>query len=74
MSLHHAIQNYINELQTLLAETDEQVLLDKAREQWGQNDVRFEVLEQFFELELKFEKPADPPDAKPDPEENKSVR
>ncbi len=47
MSLHDDIQIHINELQDLLKETNEDTLLDKAREQWGEDDSRYEVLEQF---------------------------
>jgi hypothetical protein len=61
MSLHNAIQNYINDLQDLLNETTEQALIDKARELWGQDDVRYEVLEQFVESPSKFNKPPKPP-------------
>lgn len=47
MNLHNEIQNHISELQDLLTETDEQKLLNKARKQWGEDDSRYEVLEQF---------------------------
>ncbi len=47
MNLHNEIQIHINELQDLLTETDEQKLLNKARKQWGEDDSRYEVLEQF---------------------------
>jgi len=62
MTLHNNIQNYINDLQDLLKVTDEQALIDKARTLWeeGQDDARYEVLEQFLESE-KFAKPPDPP-------------
>ena len=59
MSLHDDLQNYINELQNLLKETNEETLLDKACKQWGQDDARYEVLEQFLESE-RFSKPAKP--------------
>jgi hypothetical protein len=76
MSLHDDIQNYINDLQALLYETDEQALLNKAREQWGEDDVRYEVLEQFVTSPQKFSKPPDPPeDIKSDgDQQNKTVR
>jgi hypothetical protein len=63
MSLHDDIQSHINELQDLLKETNEDMLLDKAREQWGEDDSRYEVLEQFVESpsSSKFSKPAAPP-------------
>jgi len=63
MSLHDNIQNYINELQDLLLETDEQKLLDKAYSKWREDDSRYEVLEQFVESpsSSKFSKPANPP-------------
>jgi len=51
MNLHNNIQNYVNELQNLLHETDEQALIDKASEVWKKDDARYEVLEQFWESE-----------------------
>ncbi|MDM8566831.1 hypothetical protein QUF74_14405 [Candidatus Halobeggiatoa sp. HSG11] len=77
MNLHNNIQSYIKELQELLNETDEQKLLDKAYKKWGEDDSRYEVLEQFAESSQgssksatrfdSFDKPADPPaDTKPD--------
>jgi hypothetical protein len=75
MSVHNAIQNYIHDLQDLLKETNEQALIDKARELWGQDDARYEVLEQFVESPSKFNKPAKP--AEPEPSntsENKPVK
>jgi hypothetical protein len=63
MSLHDDIQSHINELQELLKETNEDTLLDKAREQWGEDDSRYEVLEQFVESpsSSRFSKQAKPP-------------
>jgi len=63
MSLHDEIQNYINELQNLLKETNEETLLDKACKQWGEDDSRYEALEQFVESasSSRFNKPPDPP-------------
>ncbi|MDM8568325.1 hypothetical protein QUF50_02180 [Thiotrichales bacterium HSG1] len=49
MNLHNNIQSYIKELQELLNETDEQKLIDKAYVKWGEDDSRYEVLEQFIE-------------------------
>jgi len=75
MSLHDAIQNHINDLQKLLNETTEQALIDKARELWGQDDSRYEVLEQFVKSSSKFNKQAKP--AEPESghtSENKSVK
>lgn len=78
MSLHNDIKNYINELQELLNETDEQKLIDKAYAKWGEDDSRYEVLEQFVESSRgssksatrgfdSFDKPSGPPaDTKPD--------
>jgi hypothetical protein len=60
MLLHQKIQDYINELQQLLTVSDEQTLLDTARKQWGEKDVRYEVLEQFV-TEIRFNKPSAPP-------------
>ena len=78
MSLHDDLQNYIHELQALLQETHEQALIDKARDLWGQDDARYEVLEQFVASSGdRFNKPADPPkDTKPDKKDqgNKSIR
>jgi hypothetical protein len=62
MSLHDDLQNYIHELQALLQETHEQALIDKARDLWGQDDARYEVLEQFVASSGdRFAKPANPP-------------
>jgi len=68
MSLHDEIQSHINYLQELLKETNEETLLDKAREQWGEDDSRYEVLEQFVKSasSSRFSERADPPDIKPD--------
>jgi hypothetical protein len=78
MSLHDEIQNHINELQDLLKETNEETLLDKAREQWGEDDSRYEVLEQFVESpsSSRFRKPPDPPAPEPgqDGGSNKPVK
>jgi len=62
MSLHDEIQSHINELQDLLKETNEDTLLKKARKQWGENNSRYEVLEQFVESSSssRFNKPAKP--------------
>jgi hypothetical protein len=63
MSLHDEIKKYLNELQELLTETTEQALIDKARALWGEDDVRYEVLEQLLEESYKFRtqsKPAEP--------------
>ncbi|MCK5719611.1 MAG: hypothetical protein KAH84_06635 [Thiomargarita sp.] len=62
MNLHESIQNYINELQALLNETDEQKLINKAYKQWGEDDARYEVLEQFVESlsASRFKQPAKP--------------
>ena len=80
MSLHDEIQIHINELQNLLQETNEETLLDKAREQWGEDDSRYEVLEQFVKSpsssKSKFNKQAKPMGSEPKPsqtEENKPV-
>ncbi len=59
MSLHTAIEYHVVELQSLLTEKDEQRLLDKAREQWGEEDARYEVLAQFVELQHVQQKFAD---------------
>ena len=75
MNLHDEIKNNINELQDLLHETDEQAWLDKAREQWGEEDFRYEVLEQFVESSSKFSQQAKPP--KPESsggQDNKPIR
>jgi len=63
MSLHDEIQIHINDLQNLLKETNEETLLDKAREQWREDDPRYEVLEQFVESpsSSRFNKQAKPP-------------
>jgi hypothetical protein len=79
MSLRDDIQSHINELQDLLKETNEETLLDKARKQWGEDDSRYEVLEQFVDSPSpsKFRERADPPDIKPDPDDgvqNKPVK
>ena len=68
MSLHDEIQRHINYLQELLLETDEQKLLDKAYKKWGEDDSRYEVLEQFVKSasSSRFSERADPPDIKPD--------
>lgn len=60
MLLRQNIESYINELQQLLTISDEQTLLDTARQQWGENDVRYEVLEQFVN-DSRFNKPSAPP-------------
>ena len=71
MSLHDDIQSHINELQELLLETDEQKLLDKAYNKWGEDDSRYEVLEKFVESpsSSRFSERADKPDIKPDPDD-----
>ena len=76
MSLHQKIQAYINELQQLLTIAAEQTLLDTAREQWGENDVRYAVLEQFV-TDSRFNKPAAPPvesGSSSESEQNKPVK
>jgi len=76
MSIHDDIQSHINELQELLQETDEETLLDKAREQWGEDDSRYEVLEQFVESpsSSRFSKPADPPAPESPGGQNKPIK
>jgi len=77
MSLHDEIKTYINDLQALLTESHDKTLLKNAREQWGEEDGRYEVLEQFVNSpsSSKFNKPADPADIKPDKEPgNKPVK
>jgi hypothetical protein len=49
------------------------------REQWGEDDSRYEVLEQFVESpsSSRFNKPPEPPDIKPDSDygvQNKPVK
>jgi hypothetical protein len=63
MSLHDEINLYINDLQALLTESNEKTLLKNAREQWGEEDGRYEVLEEFVNSppSSRFNKPADPP-------------
>ena len=60
-------------------ETNEETLLYKAREQWGEDDSRYEVLEQFVESpsSSRFSERADKPDIKPDSDggvQNKPVK
>jgi len=60
-------------------ETNEETLLYKAREQWGEDDSRYEVLEQFVESpsSSRFSERADPPDIKPEPNgggQNKPIK
>ncbi len=78
MSLHDDIQNYINDLQALLTESHDKTLLKNAREQWGEEDGRYEVLEEFVNSppSSRFSQSADPADIKPDQNEpvNKSVK
>jgi hypothetical protein len=76
MSLHDEIQNHINELQDLLKESNEETLLDKARQQWGEEDSRYEVLEQFVESppSSRFSTRAKPAESEPSGEEGGSVQ
>lgn len=64
MTLHHALTNYIKELQDLLSEPDEQALLDQAEKRWTALDYRYQVLLKFVEpltAPQKFGKPAPAP-------------
>jgi hypothetical protein len=80
MSLHDEINSYINDLQSLLTASDEKTLLKKAREDWGQDDPRYEVLEYFVNSppSYKFNKPPKPlePESSSNDstQENKPVR
>jgi len=76
MSLHDDIKIHINELQNLLKETNKDTLLDKARKQWGEDDSRYEVLEQFVESpsSSRFNKQPKPPAPEPSGQEGGSVQ
>ncbi len=80
MSLHDEINLYINDLQALLTESNEKTLLKNAREQWGEEDGRYEVLEEFVNSppSSRFSQSADPPATESggndSTQENKSIR